>query len=121
MAAAVAVLILLLAHRGRPGEYSGQTAQYMNGPVTAPRRTVDTNAADMVRHGDDPIEEEAKRVLDRDNARLGSSPPATAVGPDGRVHLRGGGSITKEQWDDANRRVHNSPAFRDPMPPPPVN
>jgi hypothetical protein len=121
MSVIVAALILMVAHRNRPGEYTVQTPRSVERPLAAPQLPTDSDAAGMVKHGEDPIEEEAKRVVERDNARLQNSPPATAVGPDGRVHLRGGGSITKEQWDDANRRLRNSPEFRDPMPPPPVN
>ena len=121
MAVVVAVLILILDHRGKTGGYNIQATRSIDRPMPPPQAPPDANAADMVKHGDDPIEEEAKRVLERDNAQLQTAPPPGTVGPDGRIHLRGGGSVTREQWDDANRRLRNSPQFRDPMPPPPVN
>lgn len=44
--------------------------------------------------------------------------PPTA--PDGRVYLRGGGSITADQYRDARRRIQQSPILRHPLPPPPM-
>ncbi len=122
LSAVVAILILMLSHRGKPGENT--TNLTMGHPLVAPlplAHSSSMSAADMVKQGEDPIEEEARRTLERDNAQLQTEPPASSVGSDGRIHLRGGGSITREQWDDANRRLRKSPAFRDPMPPPPVN
>jgi hypothetical protein len=121
MAGVVALLVLAIVRRGPYTRQAGQTARTV--PEVRPTNSpaTDKSAADMVRDGDDPIEEQAKRVVDRENAKLGTQPPANAVGPDGRIHLRGGGSITREQWDEASKKLQNSPVFHDPLPPPPVN
>lgn len=122
MAGLVAVLILAVIHRSRRAEVVGsavpRSARSAQRISSAPG---ERDAANMVKNGNDPVQEEAKRMVERETSRLQSEPPANSVGADGRIHLRGGGSITKEQWEDANRRLRSSPQFSDPMPPPPVN
>ncbi|HLK59385.1 MAG TPA: zinc ribbon domain-containing protein [Chthonomonadaceae bacterium] len=67
----------------------------------------------------DPVNEEAKRFIERESAEHGLDPPSGAVSSDGRIHLRGGGSITKEEWDKAKRSVQGS-QMDPPIPAPPM-
>lgn len=64
----------------------------------------------------DPIDSEARRVVDRESQKLNLSPP---VSPDGKIHLRSGGTITQEEWDAASRKAQESPVLRQPPTPPP--
>lgn len=62
------------------------------------------------RAGLDPVEAEARRALER--AKRNIDIPLADTTPkdsDGRIHLRGGGSVGKEDWDAARRAVQNSP------------
>jgi hypothetical protein len=65
---------------------------------------------------EDPIESEARRVVDRESRKLDLPPP---VSQDGRIHLRSGGTISKEEWDAASRKAQESPVLREPPKPPP--
>ena len=85
---------------------------------TAPQsETSSTKQDSTVRKamGDDPIESEARRVVDRESQKLNLPPPA--VSADGKVHLRSGGTISQKDWDAASRKVQDSPILRQP----PVN
>ena len=66
---------------------------------------------------EDPIESEARRVVDRESRKLDLPPP---VSQDGRIHLRSGGTISKEEWDAASRKAQESPVLRQPPQPPPL-
>lgn len=77
----------------------------------APSAPADQNEQVRRALSDDPVEAEARRVVDRESKRLDLPPP---VGADGKIHLRSGGSISKEEWDAASRRAQQSPAYRDP-------
>lgn len=94
-------------------------------PVTLSRSTTQqepsapANQETQVRRAlsEDPIESEARRVIDRESKRLDLPPP---VSDDGKVHLRSGGTISKEEWDAASRKAQQSPVNHDPtatMPP----
>ena len=65
----------------------------------------------------DPIESEARRVVDRESRKLDLPPP---VSQDGKIHLRSGGTISKEEWDAASRKAQDSPVLREPPRPPPL-
>lgn len=65
---------------------------------------------------EDPIESEARRVVDRESRKLDLPPP---VGTDGKIHLRSGGAISREEWDAANRKAQDSPVMRHPPISPP--
>ena len=65
---------------------------------------------------EDPIESEARRAVDRESQKLDLPPPVSA---DGKVHLRSGGTISQKDWDDATRKVRESPVTRQPPPPAP--
>ncbi len=66
----------------------------------------------------DPLTAQAQREIERAKRGL-NLPPPNAVGPDGRVRLRGGGSISVEEWEAARRKLQDSPLTREPPPPPP--
>jgi hypothetical protein len=66
----------------------------------------------------DPLEDAARRAISREAPNVGLPPPA-ATSPDGVVHLRTGGSISAQEWNDARAKLKNSPLMRDPPPPPP--
>ena len=67
----------------------------------------------------DPINDEAKRFIEQEKQEHGLDPPPSSVGPDGRIHLQNGGSITREEWDKAKRAVQQS-QLNPPMPAPPI-
>ena len=68
----------------------------------------------------DPVMDEAKRVLERERQNLNLPPPAEGVtSADGRVHLRSGGSISREEWEAARRKLNDSPTLREPPALPP--
>ncbi|HZT44145.1 MAG TPA: zinc ribbon domain-containing protein [Chthonomonadaceae bacterium] len=56
----------------------------------------------------DPLTSEAQHAVERANQRLGLPPPGS-VDAQGRIHLRTGGTISKEEWDAARRKVEQSP------------
>lgn len=51
----------------------------------------------------DPVEAQARQELERLRREFGVG--SAPVGPDGRVHLRGGGSISPEEWERAVRSL----------------
>ncbi|HXG24100.1 MAG TPA: hypothetical protein VNJ09_06045 [Chthonomonadales bacterium] len=51
----------------------------------------------------DPVEVQARQELERLRREFGVG--TAPVGPDGRVHLRGGGSISPEEWERAMRSL----------------
>jgi len=65
---------------------------------------------------ENPVESEARRVVERESRRLDLPPPVSA---DGKVHLRSGGTISQEEWNAASRKVQESPLLREPPKPPP--
>lgn len=88
-------------------------------PTTHPSSAeapVDQKTAARRALSDDPIEAEARRAVDRESQKLNLTPQ---VSQDGKIHLRSGGTISKEEWDAASRKVQNSPAMREPPLPPP--
>jgi hypothetical protein len=54
----------------------------------------------------DPTEMAAKRAIERAIPRLGLPPGAA---PDGNVHLRNGDTISREQYEEAQRKLQQSP------------
>jgi hypothetical protein len=68
----------------------------------------------------DPLEQAARQEIDRASMRIPGSAPEISPS-DGRVHLRGGGSISKEQYEETARKVQSSRIIQEGMPPPPVN
>lgn len=67
---------------------------------------------------EDPVESEARRVVDRESRKLNLAPPP--VNADGKIHLRSGGTISREEWDAASRKAQQSPVLREPPKPPPL-
>ncbi|MDE2127519.1 MAG: hypothetical protein KGJ62_13105 [Armatimonadetes bacterium] len=66
--------------------------------------------------GTDPITAQARSMLKQqgDNTEP-SGATGSITGPDGRVHLRGGGTISKERYDEARRRLKQSPLLNSPF------
>lgn len=62
----------------------------------------------------DPVTAQAQREVERAKRDLGLPPPADSVSPDGRIHLRSGGTIRKDDWDKARQGLQNSPLFKEP-------
>ncbi|MCX6379114.1 MAG: zinc ribbon domain-containing protein [Armatimonadetes bacterium] len=61
----------------------------------------------------DPVEAEARRALER--AKRNIDIPLADTTPkdsDGRIHLRGGGSVSKDDWNAARNAVQNSPILK---------
>ncbi len=75
----------------------------------------DTSAASG---GGDALEDAAKRVISREAPKVGLPPPA-AVSPDGQVHLRTGGTISADEWNEARRKLQESTLLKEPAPPAP--
>ena len=85
-------------------------------PVQPPVSS-ETTARSAVEEAD-PIVAESRRLIERESRHAGLPEPPTSS--DDRVYLRGGGSITRDQYRDAQRRVQESPVLRTPLPAPPV-
>lgn len=92
-----------------PAVTSAPTAPQSASPATT------QDAAVRKALSEDPIESEARRVVDRESQKLNLPPPA--VSADGKIHLRSGGTISQKDWDAASRKVQDSPILRQP----PVN
>ena len=86
-------------------------------PIFAPTPQ-ETPAARAVTDDSDPVVAESKRFIERESRHAGLHEPPAAS--DGRVHLRGGGSISTDQYRDAQRRLQESPVLHTPIPAPPM-
>lgn len=84
----------------------------MDRPLTSPQQSATINEGAPGKQVDDPGGKEANENASGTSDTPQTEAPANAIGPDGRVHLQGGGSLSKEQWDDAERRLRNSPEFK---------
>jgi hypothetical protein len=68
----------------------------------------DTNTLDP-----DSTEAKAQRELKRLREKAGiSAPPPTDA--NGNVHLRGGGTLTREEWEKAQNSIKSSPVYHAP-------
>jgi hypothetical protein len=94
-----------------------QSAPSSPNSVSAPA-SQETETARRIVNDEDPLVAESKRFIERESRHAGL--PETPVSGDGRVHLRNGGSITPEQFRDAQRRVNDSPVMHTPIPAPPM-
>ncbi len=83
--------------------------------LTSPSATQDAEVRKAL--SEDPIDSEARRVVDRENRRLDLPPPVSA---DGKIHLRSGGTISQKDWDAASRKLQESPVLREPPKPGPL-
>jgi hypothetical protein len=111
------LVVWVAAGRLRSGEEVARPAPQAPASAAAPGSN-ETEAARSVIGEDDPLVAESKRFIDHESRHAGLD--QTPVSSDGRVHLRGGGSITPEQYRDAQRRVNDSPVIRAPIPAPPM-
>lgn len=85
-------------------------------PVRSPEAQTETRSETA---DSDPILDEGKRALEREKRHLDLPSSDGVVSSDGRVHLRSGGSISPEEWREAQRKLKDSPVLRDlPSPPP---
>jgi hypothetical protein len=125
MACVVALLLVVLHNRNSSSIHSPADVPVTQPDLSAARQP----APDAARHGaastapgaiPDPLEEAAKREIDQASMRIPGSEPQISKS-DGRVHLRGGGSISKEEWEAAAQKVQASRLMKDSLPPPPVN
>lgn len=118
MSIVVAILILTVVHRGHP-EVVGESASHVTqasrsvAPPVAPDSLSKPPATDT-----DPATDAARGVVERAERDMGAPPSTSATGPDGLVHLRNGGTITREQWDAAAKKVNDSPINHVPVAPP---
>lgn len=117
VAALVCVSVLVFSGVFRQDGKSRPSA--VNSAPAAPTRVAppgDLNAKVRDALREDPIGSEARRVVDRESRKLDLPPP---VDSDGRIHLRNGGAISREEWDAASRKVQESSGLREPPKPPP--
>jgi hypothetical protein len=127
------VIVLLLVTHSRPGAPAPAPASVPTSgvegeastssgvpPEVAPPSTGAQPAATQptATAGGDPLEEAARRAINREAPNVGLPPPAI-TSPDGQVHLRTGGSISPEEWNAARAKLKESPLLRDPPAPPP--
>jgi hypothetical protein len=66
----------------------------------------------------DPLTAQAQHEIERARHDVGVPPPA-AVDSSGRVRLRGGGSVSVDDWDTARRKLQASPLLNNPPSPAP--
>jgi len=111
------LVVWIAAGRIHNGSEVGRPAPQAPTAVATPASN-ETESARQVIGEDDPLVAESKRLIDHETRHAGIE--QTPVSADGRVHLRGGGSISPEQYRDAQRRVNDSPVIRSPTPPPPM-
>lgn len=122
------VLVFTITRRSKPGETSPHASRLPDrenrsqreesgtpekvwdvGPITEPSAKPEY----------DPVAEQARRAVERASQELDLPPPNAARDADGRIRLRGGGSVRQEEWDRARRKVQESPYLREPPMPPP--
>jgi hypothetical protein len=109
------LVVWLIAGRLRSGSEATRTGPALQAPVFAPASPDVQEARPAA--DEDPLVAESKRYIERESRHAGLDVPTAE---DGRVHLRGGGSITPEQFRDARRRAESSPVMHPPLPPPPM-
>jgi hypothetical protein len=118
-AVAALVCIAVLAFSGVFRHDGKNAGPAMTSAPAAPQSAVpatDQSAEVRKALSNDPIDSEARRVVDRESQKLNLPPPVSA---DGKVHLRSGGTISQEEWNAANRKLQDSPLLRQPPTPPP--
>jgi hypothetical protein len=111
------LVVWFVAGQLRNGAGTVRSAPTAPVPITAPA-TPESEASRIVNDDTDPLVAESRRLIERESRHAGLPEPPTSG--DGRVHLRSGGSISPDQYRDAQRHVNESPIMRTPMPPPPV-
>jgi hypothetical protein len=104
---------------GRMHGDSDATRSAPSAPTTVLAPTSpDMPAAQPAVDDTDPLVAESKRFIERESRHAGL--PEPPVSGDGRVHLRSGGSISTDQYRDAQRHVQESPVVPRVSPPIPV-
>ena len=119
VAAAVGAFLIVwfAAARVRSNDTGISSAHPISAPSAAPSDR-SMPAERSATQDTDPIVDESKRFIERESRHAGLDPPPVAS--DGKVHLQNGGSISAEQYRDAQRRVNESPVIRTPIPAPPM-
>ena len=121
LAAAVALGMFLVvwavAGRMRGGSDAVHATAAEPTPIFAPAAQ-EAPAARAVTEDTDPLVAESKRFIERESRHAGLPEPPAAS--DGRVYLRSGGSISTDQYRDAQRHIQESPVLHTPIPAPPM-
>lgn len=106
----LAVLLALIAAIGGLFVLTLRSRNPSNDPRAALEATKDRLMREPVRSvpfntglNVDPVEAQARQELERLRREFGVG--SAPVGPDGRVHLRSGGSISPEEWERAVRNL----------------
>ncbi len=132
MAAVVAVLVIMLNARQHSTVSRTEHNSPLDSSVAAQSRGgeqglgsrhsgTDNASQDAGKPAGDLLEDAARREIDKASMRIPGAATPEVSPSDGRVHLRGGGSISKEQYEETARKVQSSRIIPEGMPPPPVN
>lgn len=110
----VVVLFAALSMQRRPAvtpdtsSTSAPAASSATSPIPSnPAVSPDTTAPPAL--SSDPVTAEAQKAVEKANRQLGLPPPSGSVDKQGRIHLKSGGTISKEEWEAARRKVEQSP------------
>ena len=117
----IAFLIVLFAGwrltQKQATSLSTPTAFAPSTPTLPPQAEAPTSPP---RESADPATAQAQREIQRFRQENGLYPPDPPPSSDGRIRLRSGGSISQEEWENARRKVKESPLFKEPPPPGPL-
>ncbi|HLJ57223.1 MAG TPA: hypothetical protein VKT77_19460, partial [Chthonomonadaceae bacterium] len=118
-AAAVLAFLAVWLIAGSMNASRDATPAQVAGPGQLETRTAqDTAGTATPAPDDDPNTAVSRHSVDDAASGAGLSIPPTSA--DGRVHLQSGGSISPEEYRDAQRRVQESPVLHSTNAPPPV-
>jgi hypothetical protein len=120
----LAFVVLRMPKAGESGETLGRARRQ---PGTAQPETGDPQtiwvtgpASDNpIASESDPVAAEARRAVERASRELDLPPANAARDSEGRYRLRGGGSISAEEWERARRKVRDNSMIKEPPLPPP--
>jgi hypothetical protein len=104
------VLVLRLG-RDKPANFAADPVRLQPQPThtgsAPPTNAVEERKAEPI----DPVEAEARRALNRAKRDL-DIPQNAATDETGRLRLRGGGAIDRATWEEAQRKLQNSPVLQ---------
>jgi hypothetical protein len=112
----VAIIAFLAVFYGvgasRPSE---EVAQSVKSPPMPSSDLPPVSASTPASVSSDPITAQAQREIERARQDYNLPVPASGVAsPDGKVHLRGGGTLRPDEWEVARRKLQASPILRQP-------